>query len=88
MKNQTKPMTDRALVKRYESLHARMSKLIDPICDAGFGAIKRSEMRAEMHPLIAEYLKLGNESQDLFAEARRRYGPDLMFVKQLDWRDL
>lgn len=84
-----KPMTDTALVRRYEALDERMSKLIDRLIAAGHGALRFEQLREKAHAgdaLCAKYVSMGDEKATLRAEAERRYGPGLMMVRQLVWK--
>jgi hypothetical protein len=81
-------MTDTALVRRHEALSRRISKLVDKLCDEGFGTYKFTDLRAlPTKPKFVEtYLALVDESVELRYEAERRYGPGMLTMRQLLYR--
>lgn len=77
--------TNHALVARYEAVHKSASKLVDWFCKNGLGHMKPSDMRSmqDKPKRVEIYLDLLDEASDLKAEAQRRYGPGLIFVRDL-----
>jgi hypothetical protein len=80
-------VTDHALVRRHEALEKRISKLIDKLCDNGFGTYKFADLRAiqDKPKFVETYLQLVDESVTLRYEAERRYGPGMITIRQLLW---
>lgn len=80
-------MTNHQLMRRYNTLQMRASKLVDWFCDNDMGHLRHSDMLSLNNPCnkIVTYLKLVEEICKLKDEARRRYGPDLKFVENLIW---
>jgi hypothetical protein len=78
--------TDTRIVKRYETLSIRVSKVVEDLVNAGLGDLKPNDMRKLTHPLCDKYLKLVDEMSDLRSEAQMRFGPGFINIKQLIWR--
>ena len=78
-------LTNKKLVRHYDSLNKKASKLCDWFVANGFGGVRPSEMRIRRseHPKFGEYLDILAEMRDLKDEAKRRYGPDFVYVGQL-----
>lgn len=78
-------MTNRQLVKKYESLQKQASKLTNWFCDNGMGDLRPSDMRDLKNPCeeVVKYLKILDELFSLKSEAERRYGPELVSVRSL-----
>lgn len=87
-------LSNAELVRRYEKLGAKASRLGNRLIKAGYGSLKPSEMRAliDKVPFLAEYLpiyeylKNSDERCELRIEAENRYGPGLLNVSQLKGR--
>jgi hypothetical protein len=76
------------LVRRYEAIEKKISALNGHLIVEGLGGmtpagIRRMENKSKT---VVEFLKLLDEAQDIIAEAKRRYGPDLITVRQLVWK--
>lgn len=78
-------MTNKELVKKYESVQAKSSKLVDWFCLNGMGNLKPSDMRmmSEKPKQVIQYLELLNLLSELKLEAQRRYGPDFNTIRDL-----
>lgn len=78
-------LTNHALVARYEAVHKSANKLVGWFCKNGLGHMKPSDMRSmqDKPKQVSIYLDLLDEASDLEAEARKRYGPGLIFVRDL-----
>jgi hypothetical protein len=78
-------MTNHELVARYEAVHKSANKLVDWFVKNGMGHMKPSDMRlmSDKPKRVSIYLDLLSEASDLKAEAQKRYGPGLIFVRDL-----
>lgn len=78
-------MTNKELVKKYESVQAKSSKLVNWFCLNGMGNLKPSDMRmmSEKPKQVIQYLELLNILCELKLEAQRRYGPDFNTIRDL-----
>lgn len=78
-------LTNHALVARYEAVRKSANKLVGWFCKNGLGHMKPSDMRSmqDKPKQVSTYLDLLDEASDLKAEAQKRYGPGLIFVRDL-----
>ena len=78
-------MTNKQLVKEYEKLQNKASKLTDWFCENNMGDLRPSDMRSIENPSdkVVKYLETLDKLAELKNEAERRYGPRFMSVGSL-----
>ena len=85
IRGEVRPLTNKALVKKFLSTQKALSQLNSWFIDAGLGHLRPSLMRQlkDKPPQIKRYLALLDLSAALKQEAERRHGPGLVYVTQL-----
>ncbi len=84
-------LTNKALVREYQRIHAKIDKLLTKLVDQGLGEVKPSEMMRGRDTVYAnnktvrEYLALTNYALEIRHHAETRYGPGMITVDQLCW---
>lgn len=78
-------MTNGMIVKEYEEIGSRESRINDELIKDGFGWVRPSDMRKlpSMHELIPDMLALADRKAALWREATHRYGPGLISISHL-----
>ncbi len=81
-------MTNKQLIKRYNTIGPILSKICDKLVGMGCGHMTPSELRKSHYNLkiVQDYLTLVDERDALHSEAETRHGPGLAVVDQLVWK--
>jgi len=86
-------LTDKALVREYQRTHAKIDKALTKLVEQGLGDVKPSDMRRgrdttyASNKTVREYLALTNYASKIRGHAETRYGPGLIIIEQLCWRN-
>jgi hypothetical protein len=86
-------LTDKALVREYQRIHAKIDKALTKLVEQGLGDVKPSDMMRGRDTTYAsdktvrEYLALTNYAAEIRYHAETRYGPGLIIVNQLCWKN-
>lgn len=86
-------LTDKALVREYQRTHAKIDKALTKLVEQGLGDVKPSDMMRgrdttyASNKTVREYLALTNYAAEIRYHAETRYGPGLIIVNQLCWKN-
>ncbi len=86
-------LTDKALVREYQRTRAKIDKALMNLVEQGLGDVKPSDMRRgrdttyASNKTVREYLALTNYAAEIRYHAETRYGPGLITVDQLCWKN-
>lgn len=93
MRQPLSSLTDKALVREYQRTHAKIDKALTKLLEQGLGDVKLSDMMRGRDTVYAnnktvrEYLALTNYASEIRYHAETRYGPGMITIDQLCWKN-
>lgn len=81
-------LSNHEIVREYKKLNKKISKLTNFFCENNLGHLTPSNMRdlCNKSKEVLLFLDYLDQSHDLKNEAKRRYGPSLIFIEELVYK--
>lgn len=85
MKKEVSELSNRELVKKYNTISNQYIKLVNWFCNNNLGHLTQNQLRDIKNPCkeLVKYFNVLYTLSELRNEAKRRYGPDLVTIDNL-----